>query len=220
LPKIGVVLSGCGVYDGSEIHEAVSLLLALDQQGAEYQCMAPNCMQAGVVNHLTGEADEADHRNVLVESARIARGKIVALDKVRVSEYDGFAFPGGYGAAKNLSSFATEGAQCSVHPDVKRLIEVAADAGKPLCFCCISPVVAAKVLGHKGEPRLTIGNDAATAAAIETMEARHEERQVNEALVDNANKIVSTPAYMYDASISEVFAGIQQAVKELLRLVG
>jgi enhancing lycopene biosynthesis protein 2 len=219
LPKIGVVLSGCGVYDGSEIHEAVSLLLALDQQGAEYQCMAPDSPQTGVVNHLTGEAESVS-RNVLQESARIARGKIVALDKVRVSEYDGFAFPGGYGAAKNLSSFATEGPQCTVHPDVKRLIEVASDAGKPLCFCCISPVVAAKVLGHKGEPSLTIGNDSATASAIATMEATHEERKVNEALVDQANKIVSTPAYMYDASISQVFAGIEQAVKELLRLVG
>jgi enhancing lycopene biosynthesis protein 2 len=221
VPKIGVVLSGCGVYDGSEIHEAVSALLALDQLGAEYQCMAPDAEQLHVINHLTGEQAVGDRRNALVEAARIARGKAVALRTVRVSDYDGFIFPGGFGAAKNLCTFAIDGVDCTVHPEVQRLISVANDAGKPLCFCCISPVVAAKVLGHRGEPLLTIGNDADTAAALEAMQASHTEASVLEAVVDRDNKVVSTPAYMYgEASISEVYAGIRQAVDELLRLVG
>lgn len=215
-----MILSGCGVYDGSEIHEAVSVLLALDQLGAQYQCMAPDSEQLHVVNHLSGEVAEGERRNVLVESARIARGKVEPLNRVRVSEFDGFAFPGGFGAAKNLSSFAVDGSECSVHPDVKRLIEVASDAGKPLLFCCISPVICAKVLGHKGEPRLTIGNDEATAGAIEQMQASHSKCAVTEALADTANKVVTTPAYMYDARISEVYTGIRQGVAELLRMIG
>ena len=221
MPKIGVVLSGCGVQDGSEIHEAVSVLLALDQLGAEYQCMAPDIDQLHVVNHVTSEPMPGETRNALVEAARIARGKAVALKTVRVSDYDGFIFVGGYGAAKNLSSYAVDGAECTVHPEAKRLIEVAHDAGRPLCFCCISPVLAAKVLGHRGEPLLTIGNDPDTAAAIEKMNASHVEAGVLEAVVDRDNKVVSTPAYMYDnASVSEVYAGIRQAVDELLRLIG
>jgi len=220
VPKVGVVLSGCGVYDGSEIHEAVSVLLALDQLGAEYQCMAPDMDQLHVINHVTGQPLEGERRNALVEAARIARGKIVALKTVRVSDYDAFVFPGGFGAAKNLCSFAVDGAECTVHAEVKRLIEVANDAGKPLCFCCISPVIAAKVLGHRGEPLLTIGKDASTAAAIEQMHASHSEAGVTEAVVDHDNKVVSTPAYMYDASVSEVYAGIRQAVDEMLRLIG
>jgi enhancing lycopene biosynthesis protein 2 len=221
VPKIGVVLSGCGVYDGSEIHEAVSVLLALDQLGAECQCMAPDADQLHVVNHFTGEQAPGEQRQVLAEAARIARGKIVALSTVRISDYDGFVFPGGFGAAKNLCTFALDGVECSVNADVKRLIEVANDAGKPLCFCCISPVIAAKVLGHRGEPLLTIGNDAETAAALEKMNAAHEQATVLEAVVDRDNKVVSTPAYMYgEASISEIYAGIRQAVDETLRLIG
>jgi enhancing lycopene biosynthesis protein 2 len=214
------VLSGCGVYDGSEIHEAVSVLLALDQLGADYQCMAPDAPQLHVINHLTGEVAAGETRNALVEAARIARGQAVALRTVRVSDYDGFVFPGGFGAAKNLCTFAVDGVDCSVHPEVERLVSVAYDAGKPLCFCCISPVVAAKVLGHRGEPLLTIGNDPATAAALEKMDASHMEASVIEAVVDRDNRVVSTPAYMYDASISEVYSGIRQAVNELLRLIG
>lgn len=221
MPKIGVVLSGCGVYDGSEIHEAVSVLLALDQLGADYHCMAPDTAQLHVVNHATGEVAPGETRNVLVESARIARGKIEPLDKVRVSDYDGFVFPGGFGAAKNLCGFALDGSHCSVHPDVQRLIEVANDANKPLCFCCISPVIAAKVLGHRGEPLLTIGNDKDTSEAILLMNAGHSECGVTEVIVDRDNKVVSTPAYMYgEASISEVYTGIRSAVGELLRMIG
>lgn len=221
MPRIGVILSGCGVYDGTEIHEAVSVLLALDQLGAEYQCMAPDTAQLHVVNHLTGEVADGESRNVLVEAARIARGKVDPLDKVRVSEYDGFVFPGGYGAAKNLCGFALDGVNCTVHPDVQRLVEVAHDAGKPLCFCCISPVIAARVLGHNGQPLLTIGNDPATSKSIQDMHAGNHECGVTELVVDRDNRVVSTPAYMYGkASLSDVFSGIRSAVTELLRLIG
>lgn len=219
MAKIGVVLSGCGVYDGSEIHEAVITMLALDQAGAEYMCMAPNAKQMHVVNHLKGEPAAGESRNVLVESARIARGSIVALDDVNVAHYDGFIFPGGFGAAKNLCTFAIEGESCSVHPQVERIVRVAQDAGKPLAFVCISPVIAAKVLGKGAGAKLTIGNDAETAAAINAMGGEHIECPVREAVVDEQNRIISTPAYMTAQRISEVYDGVTQTVAALLKMV-
>ena len=219
MAKIGVVLSGCGVFDGSEIHEAVCVLLALNQAGAEYQCMAPNAPQLHVVNHLEGKPS-GESRNILVESARIARGDIAALDKTNVADYDGFIFPGGFGAAKNLCTFAIDGSACQVNPDVSRLIKAAYAAKKPLAFVCIAPVIAAKVLGADKVPAgLTIGDDEQTAAAINDMGAKHFVCPVQEAYVDAKHRIVSTPAYMKAITISEVYEGAKQTVAELLKLI-
>ena len=220
MPKVGVVLSGCGVYDGSEIHEAVCVLLALSQAGAKYQCMAPNAPQMHVVDHLKGQPAVGETRNVLTESARIARGAIVALDDVNIADYDAFIFPGGFGAAKNLCTFAVEGDNCSVQRDVARVVSEAHAAGKPLAFVCIAPVIAAKVLGQTGGAELTIGDDADTAGAINAMGATHVECPVKEAHVDTENKIVSTPAYMKAQSVAEVYEGVKRSVDELLKLVG
>jgi enhancing lycopene biosynthesis protein 2 len=218
MPKIGVVLSGCGVYDGSEIHEAVSGLLALSQAGATYQCLAPDAPQLHVINHLTGEAS-AEMRNVLVESARIARGDVLDLAEVKVADYDGFFFPGGFGAAKNLSTFAVAGAQCDVNPAVARIVREAHAARIPLCFVCIAPVLPAKILGAQFHPQVTIGTDAETGGAIEAMGGQHVECPVREAVVDRDNLIVTGPAYMTGNSIAEVYEGIRTAVVELLNLV-
>ena len=220
MAKFGIVLSGCGVHDGSEIHEAVCAMLALDQAGLAYQCMAPDIPQSQVVDHSTGEPVEGETRNVLAEAARIARGDIVALDQVNVAHYDGFIFPGGFGAAKNLCDFATKGSGCEVDPEVARIIKIAHDAGKPLVFICIAPVIAAKVLGEEVGAQLTIGNDEETAAAIIVMGAKHVECPVTEAVVDYEHKIISTPAYMTAQSISQVYTGVKKTVDALLNMVG
>jgi enhancing lycopene biosynthesis protein 2 len=220
MPKVGVVLSGCGVYDGAEIHESVCVLLALSQAGAEYQCMAPNAPQMHVVDHISGKPVTGVSRNVLHESARIARGEIVALNEVNVADYDAFIFPGGFGAAKNLCTFAFEGDECRVQHDVERIVTEAHAAGKPLAFVCIAPVIAAKVLGKAGGAKLTIGDDPDTAGAINAMGGTHVECPVTEAVVDPENKIVSTPAYMKAQSIAEVYEGVKLTVTELLKLIG
>jgi enhancing lycopene biosynthesis protein 2 len=220
MAKVGVVLSGCGVYDGSEIHEAVCTLLALSQAGVEYQCLAPHTNQLHVIDHTSGKPTPGATRNVFVESARIARGDIVKLDDVKVDDYDAFIFPGGFGAAKNLCTFAIEGPDCSVQRDVENLILKAHAANKPMAFVCIAPVIVAKVLGKGKNVALTIGTDADTAGAIEQMGGKHHECPVKESYVDEELKIVSTPAYMSAQSVAEVYDGVTDAVKKLLKLVG
>jgi len=214
--KIGVVLSGCGVYDGAEIHESALTLYFLDRAGVQIICMAPDVAQMHVVDHTKGApADEG--RNVLTESARIARGDIKDIAAVAASDLDAVIFPGGFGAAKNLCDFAVKGPDCSVNPEVARLIRDMHAAKKPLGFECIAPVLAAKVLGAF-HPRLTIGNDAGTAAAIEAMGGKHVEATVEDIAVCAANKIVTTPAYMLGPTISRVGIGIEKLVNEVLRL--
>ena len=213
--KVAVILSGCGVYDGAEIHESVITLLRLDQRGAKVQCFAPDIAQLHVINHLTGE-QMPETRNVLVESARIARGEIKNVCEARVEDFDALIVPGGFGAAKNLSSFATEGAACTVQADVLRLAEAFAEAGKPIGLMCISPAIAAKIYG----PGVicTIGTDAETAAAVTKMGGAHEECEVSEIVEDKARKLVSTPAYMLATSISEAASGINKMVDRVLEL--
>jgi enhancing lycopene biosynthesis protein 2 len=217
--KIGVVLAGCGVYDGSEIHEAVITLLAIDRAGAEAVCMAPDMEQMHVVNHLTGQPAAGEKRNVLVESARIARGKIRNVKEVKASELDALIFPGGFGAAKNLCNFAVHGPACEVHPEVARLVREIVKAKKPLGAVCIAPALLSKVLGDdKLAHRLTIGTDADTAKALESMGSTHEACPVSEFIIDRQNKLVSSPAYMLAGRISEAAEGIEKTVKALLQM--
>ena len=217
--KIGVILSGCGVYDGSEIHEAVITLLAIDRAGAEAICMAPDIEQMHVVNHLAGAPAEGETRNVLIESARIARGNIKSLSDVSVSDFDALILPGGFGAAKNLCDFAVKGADCEVNPEVARLVKATVEGHKPLAAVCIAPALLAKVLGPINSPALTIGTDEGTASAITAMGAKHVNCPVREAIVDRENKIVSSPAYMLAGSISEAADGIEKTVKELISMI-
>jgi enhancing lycopene biosynthesis protein 2 len=215
--KVGVVLSGCGVYDGSEIHEAVITLLAIDRNGAEALCMAPD-VESAEVNHLTGQATGAK-RSVLVESARIARGKISNLKEVRADQLDALIFPGGFGAAKNLCNFAEKGAAATIHPEVARLIKEMVAAKKPICAICIAPALIAATLGKDHAPKLTIGSDAGTAAAIAATGSEHIACPVTEFVVDKKHKIVSTPAYMLAQHISEAAEGIEKAVQATLALI-
>jgi enhancing lycopene biosynthesis protein 2 len=214
--KIGVLLSGCGVFDGAEIHESVLTLLALDQAGAQAVCLAPNCDQYHVLNHISQESMD-EKRNVLIESARIARGDITDLKEIGAKDIDALILPGGFGAAKNLSDFAIRGPEAAVHPEVKRLLQEMLSAGKPIGAICIAPATVAKALSaHK--PELTIGTDMGTAAAIETMGAKHVACNVDDIHVDMVNRIVSTPAYMLGPGIKEVAVGITKLVKKVLEL--
>ncbi|MBV4489308.1 isoprenoid biosynthesis glyoxalase ElbB [Pseudomonas oryzicola] len=213
--KVAVILSGCGVYDGAEIHESVITLLRLDQRGAQVQCFAPNIAQLHVINHLTGE-EMPESRNVLVESARIARGQVKDIREAKAEDFDALIVPGGFGAAKNLSNFAVEGANCSVNPDVLALAEAFATACKPVGLICISPALAAKIYG----PGVvcTIGTDAGTAAAVEKMGGTHEQCDVHDIVEDIQRKLVTTPAYMEAKSISEAAGGIYKLVDRVLEL--
>jgi enhancing lycopene biosynthesis protein 2 len=215
--KIGVLLAGCGVYDGSEIHEAVITLLALDRAGAEVVACAPDVAQMHVVNHLTGEPEPGATRNVLVESARIARGQVRDVAKVQAKELDGLILPGGFGAAKNLCDFAVKGKDCTVHPEVARLVRDVHAQGKPVAAVCIAPALLARVLGSEA-PQVTIGSDAGTAAALEAMGARHVACPVTERVVDRQRKLITTPAYMLAQRISEAAAGIEKTVAELMAM--
>ncbi|MFZ3044304.1 MAG: isoprenoid biosynthesis glyoxalase ElbB [Desulfatirhabdiaceae bacterium] len=214
--KIGVVLSGCGVFDGSEIHEAVLTLLFLDRAGAQAVCMAPDVSQYHVINHLTNEVMN-ESRNVLVESARIARGNIQNVADVAASDIDALVFPGGFGAAKNLSDFAFKGPQSTVQPDVNRLIREMAAAGKPIGAICIAPATLACALSDK-HPEVTIGNDVGTASGIETMGGKHRVCSVDMIHVDAANKLVTTPAYMLGPGIKDVAVGIEKLVLQIMSM--
>lgn len=217
MKKIGVVLSGCGVRDGSEIHEAVLTLLAIDQCGAEAVCMAP-ASDFPETNHLTMQETGAK-RNVLVESARIARGNIRDIKEVRASELDAVILPGGFGAARNLCDFASKGAAATVNPEVARLLREMASSRKPIGAICIAPVVIAAVLGHELAPAVTIGNDSATAAEIEKTGAVHRNCPVTGTVVDRDKMIVTTPAYMLADRISQVYEGIGKCVKDVFALI-
>lgn len=214
MKKIAVVLSGCGVYDGAEIHEAVLTMLAIAANGAVYEIFAPDMNQHHVVNHLNGsEMDET--RNVLTESARIARGNIKALSEFSGKEFDAIIFPGGFGAAKNLSTFAFDGSDCKVNNDVEAAIKDMISLGKPIGALCISPVILAKILG---DVELTIGDDTGTIQAIEKMGATHTSTTHGEVVVDQQHKIVTTPCYMLDATITQIDEGARNVVKALLDL--
>ena len=220
MKKIGVVLSGCGVYDGAEIHESVITLLAIDRAGAQAVCMAPNVDQMHVVNHLTGEESAGEKRNVLVEAARIARGEIKDISTVKADDIDALVFPGGFGAAKNLSSFAVKGENCDVHPEVVRLVKEFAAKQKPQAVLCIAPAMMAKIYEDAPKkPVLTIGNDKETSGKIEIMGSRHQDCAANDFVLDPENKIVSTPAYMLGQNISEVAEGIEKTINELIKLI-
>jgi enhancing lycopene biosynthesis protein 2 len=216
MTEVAVVLAGCGVYDGAEINEAVLTLLCLEQQGAGYQCFAPDMAQLHVVNHLTGEPVAGESRNVLVEAARIARGNIKDLASLDVSSFDALLVPGGFGAAKNLCDFAVAGADMTVQPDFLRVARAFHQAGKPIGLVCIAPVMAAAICGEG--TACTIGNDADTAAAIESMGGRHLECPVSEARVDTERKLVTTPAYMLAGGVAEAYGGISECVKQVLAL--
>ncbi len=213
--KIAVILSGCGVYDGAEIHEAVMTMLAIKKLGAEYTLFAPDTEQHHVINHITGD-EMQEKRNVMVEAARIARGAILPLSEYNASDFDALMLPGGFGAAKNLSSFAFDGPNCTVENETQRSIKETHTAGKPIGALCIAPAIVAKVLG---DIQVTIGQDKGTADAIEAMGAQHEQTNHGQILIDQTNKIATTPCYMLDANILQIAEGAENVTKAVMGMM-
>ncbi len=209
--KVAFVLSGCGVKDGSEIHEAVAALIALDRAGYEVIFTAPDVEQTATVDHSTANP-ETITRNALKESARIARGNIIPLSELGPDDYDAVMFPGGFGAALTLCSFASDGPACSVNPEVENLINAALLSGKPIAAMCIAPVILARTIPGA---ILTIGSHPETADAINTMGAVHVNCPVSESVVDRERKLVTTPAYMLASGPAEVFEGALSMVEKL-----
>ena len=212
--NIAVILAGCGHQDAAEIHEATLTLLAIHKHGAEFQCYAPDINQHHVLNHITGQ-EMKEQRNVLIESARIARGKIAALATFSVEAADALVIPGGFGAAKNLCSYAFDGPKCTVNPDVARAVKSMHAAGKPIGALCIAPVILAKVLG---DVELTIGQDAGTAENLAAMGAKHLPTGPGEIAIDKKNKIVSTPCYMLPSRIDQVAEGADKLIAAILAM--
>ncbi|NMH60606.1 isoprenoid biosynthesis glyoxalase ElbB [Alteromonas ponticola] len=214
MKKVAVILSGCGVFDGAEVHEAVLSLLAIRQHGAAYQCFAPDKVQLHVIDHLTGNEDNSQSRNVLVESARIARGEIKPVSELNVEEFDALIVPGGFGAAKNLCTFANDGADSKVDEDVAVACKKFADSKKPAGYACIAPALAASIYGN--QVKLTIGTDEATAEGINALGAKHVNCPVEEIIIDSDAKLVTTPAYMLAQDILEAHKGINKMVQTVL----
>ena len=223
--RVAIILSGSGVYDGSEVTEVVSALIHLSRAGVEVFAFAPDKEQM-VVNHLTGEEDKGGKRNVLVESARIARGKIKPLDECDAEEFDALIIPGGFGAAKNLSDFATKGGELTVDSTLENIMVKFHSLGKPIGVCCIAPTIAAKVFGKEG-CILTVGSDeesemypyAGAASAISSLGAQHQNCKPDEACIDKENKIVSSAAYMYAGLPHEVDDSVKAMVEGVLSLI-
>jgi enhancing lycopene biosynthesis protein 2 len=215
MKKFAVVLSGCGVYDGAEIHEATLTMLAIMRQGAEYRCFAPNIDQHHVINHLNGD-EMNEKRNVLVEAARIARGDIKDLKEFKSADFDAIIFPGGFGAAKNLSTIAFKGAEATVNKDVEKVVIDMKNAGKPIGALCISPAVIAKILG---DVNVTIGNDKATADVIEAFGAKHVDTTHGDVVFDEQNLVFTTPCYMLDAKITDIDDGANNIVDAILEWI-
>ncbi len=214
MKKIAVVLAGNGVFDGSEIHEATLTLYSIVKNGATYELFAPNIDQHHVINHLTGD-EMKEKRNVLIEAARIGRGKIHDLANFKADDFDAIIFPGGFGVAKNLCTFAFDGSNCKVNLDVEKAIRSMNERKKPIGALCIAPVLIAKILG---DIEVTIGQDKDTAKAIKDMGAKHKETTHGELIVDENNKIVTTPCYMLDANIGQIGDGANNIVKKILEM--
>jgi enhancing lycopene biosynthesis protein 2 len=217
MKKIAVILSGAGYLDGAEITETVSVLIELGRAGVEYDIFAPDKNFNAVAHHSQTQIDLGT-RNAIEESARITRGQVKNLNELSVNRYDGVALPGGYGVAKNLSTWAQDGAGCTVNKDFKQILTDFHEQSKPILALCIAPAVVARVLGQVTSPHLTIGNDQSTAKEIEKCGAEHVECSVTDFVTDRENKIVSSPAYMFEEAHHKVFAGIQKACKEFLEM--
>lgn len=218
MKRVAVILSGCGIYDGSEIHEATATLLALDRAGAEVTVAAPSGPQLHVVDHQAGGPVDGATRDIRSESARIARGPILEVSELSADDFDAVILPGGFGAAKNLCTFAVEGADCSVQADVEHFLKRMHAGGKVIGALCIAPVLVARVFGADFPVKVTIGNDPATADAVRGMGAEHIESTVDGLVVDETHRIVTTPAYMLAGRISEVFDGVSRLVEKVVSI--
>lgn len=219
MKNVGVVLAGCGYLDGAEIYESTLTLLFLDRANVPYQCLAPDMPQMHVVNHVTGK-ETGERRDVLIEASRIARGKIEPLSDDWIPKLDAVIFPGGFGAAKNFTDYPVKGDQCTIQPQIESFMRKILAANKPIGLLCIAPLVLARALkGTNIHPQITVGAESGAARSVEVFGSRHVVCPVTEVVVDRELKIVTTPAYMYDARIADVAQGIEKLVRAVLSLI-
>jgi enhancing lycopene biosynthesis protein 2 len=227
MKKVAILLAGCGVFDGSEIQESVLLMLSIKDNGGSYQCFAPSIEQYHVLNHITGE-EINEKRNVLIESARIARGNIKDLKDYNSLDFDALAIPGGFGDAKNLTTWAFQGSQCEINQDVKNAIVSTVTNKKPILGLCMGPTVIAKAIENSNfSATLTIGTTKEDSpydineikTEVEKLGSTHIEKGISEIAIDNTNRIISAPCYMLEADISQVNNNIRLAVNELFTLM-
>lgn len=216
MKKVAIILSGCGYLDGAEIHESVITMLSVERAGARYQCFAPNIEQAHVINHLSGEVAENERRNVLVESARIARGDIYDISELNAEDFDALILPGGFGVAKNLCDFAFKGTDCTIEPSILAACKAFAAANKAAGYLCIAPAMLPHIYGQGVIG--TIGKDPGTAEAYSTLGGVHQDCEVDDIIVDSDKKLVTSPAYMLAHTISEAASGIEKLVKKVVEL--
>lgn len=216
--RVGLLLSGCGALDGSDIHEAILAQLALDRSGAKVICAAPDMNHRHILNHITQEEMEAQ-RNVLQESARIARGNIAELSSLDYRQLDALIIPGGFGTVKNLCEFAYQGPTQAVDPQVRHLLGTMLTDKKPIGAIAMAAVMLVIALADH-RPEVTVGKDAGIAGAIENMGGRHHVCQSNQIYVDHTHKIVTTPAYMLESGMNAVAVGIERLVERVLDLIG
>jgi enhancing lycopene biosynthesis protein 2 len=217
--RVGVVLSGCGAQDGSEVNEAVLSLYWIERAGGRAICMAPDVVQGRVVDHLTGAPDaQAAPRRAMAEAARIARGRVLDIAQVKDTDLDALVFPGGAGVTTVLSNYAEKGVVCEVHPEVTRLLKAMLARRRPMGFICVAPILAARVLGPPAGVRITFGSKACEEAKhAAVMGADVRPCPPREILVDQKNRVVSTAAYMHeDASLSEVGFSIERLVRQVV----
>ena len=215
MKNIAVILAGSGVFDGSEIYESVVTFIALEKAGVSYQCFAPNIAQADVVNHLS-QSTMDESRNVLVEAGRLTRGNVKDLAQIDVSQFDGLILPGGFGVAKNLCNFAEKGSDCIVNACVEGTIRAFKRAHKPVGFMCISPVIAAKIYGD--QLQCTIGHDGELTKTINAMGAEHVDCTVDNIVIDQRHKVVTTPAFMLGQKVTDIVVGIEKLVAAVIRM--
>lgn len=219
MKKVAVVLAGCGVEDGSEIHESVVTLLNLKRNNAEYTCFAPNKEQYHVINHKTSKSIENENRNMMVESARISRGEIKDLKEYNPDDFDALIFPGGFGVAKNLFTYAVDGVECEIDPVVEKAILDTREANKTIGAICISPLLVARAFKDSNiKPKVTVGTGKDLINAVKKMGGIPEKREVDEICYDDVNKIVSTPAYTIAKDISEAASGIEKLIKKVIEI--
>lgn len=213
MKRFAIIIAGCGVFDGAEIHETVLTLLAIERHNCSFQLFAPDINQAHVINHLNG-TEMNETRNVLVESSRIARGQIKSLTLFKPEEFDALVFPGGFGVAKNLCDYAFKGADCNVNPQIAKAVQRVHHEGKPIGAMCIAPVLITKLLAPV---KVTIGDDERTTEHINEMGGEHIRTVATQVVIDERHKVFTTPCYMLNSSISEIADGCDNLISEMLK---
>ena len=213
MKKTAIILSGCGQVDGSETHETILTILALEQHNLDWEGLAPSGLQTEVYDHYTNTKENISPSSMITEAARLVRGNITIINAVNASDYAAVIIPGGAGVIKNLSNYSTAGINFTIHPELLAFMATIVRLQIPAGFICIAPILIPKLYGNK--PKLTIGSNVELAAKIVQIGGEHCDCLANDIVIDHAQKIVSTPANMVAKNIVEVYHGIYKLVTQI-----